>query len=84
MIAAVAYGLMAVLERWVDEAATRSADYELIGWDGPVPDEHLDRWVDLVHVIRDEKHDAGVSADPLVPIDEGVIIPDPKVQNDRT
>lgn len=46
-----------MLERWVDEAATRAADYELIGWDGPVPDEHLDRWVDLVLVMNTAPRD---------------------------
>lgn len=46
-----------MLERWVAEAATRSADYELIGWDGPVPEEHLDRWVDLVLVMNTAPRD---------------------------
>ena len=41
-----------LLERWVEEAATRAADYELIGWDGPVSDDDLDRWIDLVLVMN--------------------------------
>jgi GNAT superfamily N-acetyltransferase len=41
-----------MLERWVAEAAERAADYELIGWDGPVPDEQLERWLDLVVVMN--------------------------------
>ncbi|MBW3615558.1 MAG: GNAT family N-acetyltransferase [Actinobacteria bacterium] len=41
-----------MLERWVAEAAQRAADYELIGWDGPVPDEHIGNWVDLVPVMN--------------------------------
>ena len=46
-----------MLERWVDEAATRSADYELVAWDGAVPDEHLDRWLDLVVVMNTAPRD---------------------------
>ena len=41
-----------MLERWIEEAATRAADYELIGWDGSVSDEDLDRWIDLVLVMN--------------------------------
>jgi mycothiol synthase len=41
-----------MLERWVAEAADRSSDYELIGWDGPVPDEHVADWLDLVLVMN--------------------------------
>ena len=41
-----------MLERWVAEAATRAADYELIGWDGDVPDEHMAQWLDLVVVMN--------------------------------
>jgi GNAT superfamily N-acetyltransferase len=41
-----------MLERWVAEASTRSADYELIGWDGPVPDDDMDRWLELVVVMN--------------------------------
>ncbi len=41
-----------MLERWVVEAADRSADYELIGWDGPVPDEYLAEWIDIVLVMN--------------------------------
>lgn len=46
-----------MLERWVAEAAERSADYELIGWDGPVPDEHVADWLDLVLVMNTAPHD---------------------------
>jgi GNAT superfamily N-acetyltransferase len=41
-----------MLERWVADAADRAADYELIGWDGAVPDEHLPRWIDLLLVMN--------------------------------
>ena len=46
-----------LLERWVAEAAERSADYELIGWDGPVPDEHVEDWLDLVLVMNTAPRD---------------------------
>lgn len=41
-----------MLEGWVAEAATRAADYELLAWDGPVPEEHLERWLELVVVMN--------------------------------
>jgi GNAT superfamily N-acetyltransferase len=41
-----------MLERWVADAATRAADYQLIGWDGPVPDEYMEKWLDLVVVMN--------------------------------
>jgi GNAT superfamily N-acetyltransferase len=46
-----------MLERWVAEAGTRSSDYELIGWDGAVPDEHLQNWLDLVVVMNTAPRD---------------------------
>ncbi len=46
-----------MLERWVAESTVRAADYELIGWDGPVPDEHMDRWLDLVLVMNTAPRD---------------------------
>jgi GNAT superfamily N-acetyltransferase len=47
----------AQLEQWVADAATRSADYELIGWDDRTPDEHLERWVDIVLVMNTAPRD---------------------------
>ena len=46
-----------MLEQWVAEAADRSADYELLGWDGPVPDEHVADWLDLVLVMNTAPRD---------------------------
>ncbi|HUP84616.1 MAG TPA: GNAT family N-acetyltransferase [Acidimicrobiales bacterium] len=46
-----------MLERWVADAASRSADYELLGWDGPVHDEHMERWLDLVLVMNTAPRD---------------------------
>jgi mycothiol synthase len=46
-----------MLEGWVVDAATRAAGYELVGWDGPVPEEHVERWLDLVLVMNTAPHD---------------------------
>lgn len=46
-----------MLERWVAEAADRAADYELIGWDGPVPAEHMAKWLALVLVMNSAPRD---------------------------
>ena len=46
-----------MLERWVAEAAERSAAYDLIGWDGPVPEEHVADWLDLVLVMNTAPRD---------------------------
>lgn len=45
------------LEHWVADAAVRSADYELIAWDGPVPEVDMDRWLDLVVVMNTAPRD---------------------------
>jgi mycothiol synthase len=47
----------AQLEQWAADAATRSADYELVGWDGRTPDDYLDRWVDIVLVMNTAPRD---------------------------
>ena len=47
----------AQLERWVADAAIRSSEYELVAWDGPVPEEHVDRWVQLVLVMNTAPRD---------------------------
>ena len=47
----------ALLEGWVGEAATRSADYELLAWDGPVPEDDLQRWIELVLVMNTAPRD---------------------------
>lgn len=46
-----------MLERWVAEADTRAAEYELIGWDGAVPEEHMAQWLDLVLVMNTAPRD---------------------------
>lgn len=47
----------AMLERWVDEAPERAHGYELLGWDGPVPDEHMAQWLDLILVMNTAPRD---------------------------
>jgi mycothiol synthase len=44
-------------ERWVAEAATRSAGYELLLWDGDIPEEHVDQYLDLVLVMNTAPRD---------------------------
>jgi len=41
-----------MLEKWVAEGPSRAPDYELIGWDGPTADEHLEAFADLVLVMN--------------------------------
>lgn len=41
-----------MLAQWVAEGPERAPHYELIGWDGPVPDEHMENWLDLVPVMN--------------------------------
>jgi GNAT superfamily N-acetyltransferase len=45
------------LEGWIADAAVRAADYELIGWDGPVSDDDIDRWIELFLVMNTMPHD---------------------------
>lgn len=41
-----------LLEGWVARAAERASGYELVQWKGAVPEEHLDDFVDLWHVMN--------------------------------
>jgi GNAT superfamily N-acetyltransferase len=47
----------ALMEKWVAEGPGRAPDYELLAWDGPIPDEHLEAFVDLVLVMNDAPRD---------------------------
>ncbi|MBA2609539.1 MAG: GNAT family N-acetyltransferase [Actinobacteria bacterium] len=40
------------LEGWVARAAERAGDYELVRWDGPCPDEHVDAFVNEQNVMN--------------------------------
>jgi GNAT superfamily N-acetyltransferase len=41
------------LEQWVDDGPARAPGYDLVGWDGPTPDEHLEAFADLYGVMND-------------------------------
>lgn len=40
------------LEAWVARVSERASDYELLTWDGPMPDEHTEDFVRLWHVMN--------------------------------
>ena len=42
----------ALLERWVRRAGERAADYSLLSWDGPCPDELIEAFAGLRHVMN--------------------------------
>ncbi|MDQ3944446.1 MAG: GNAT family N-acetyltransferase [Actinomycetota bacterium] len=46
-----------MLERWVRRAGERAANYSLIGWDGPCPDDLLPAVCDLVAVMNTAPRD---------------------------
>lgn len=41
-----------LIASWIEKAAERASDYELLFWDGPTPDDHLDRYAALVNVMN--------------------------------
>jgi mycothiol synthase len=47
----------AMLQRWVDRAAERAADYELVTFDDRVPDDLLEDFVALYHVTNTAPRD---------------------------
>lgn len=42
----------AMLEAWVERARERAEGYSLLAWDGPCPDEYLERFVQLSMVMN--------------------------------
>ena len=46
-----------LLRTWVEEGPVRAPGYELLSWDGPVPEEHLDDFLDLLLVMNDAPSD---------------------------
>ena len=46
-----------MLEGWVARAAERARGYSLLAWDGPVPDEYLERFVQLTMVMNTAPRD---------------------------
>jgi GNAT superfamily N-acetyltransferase len=47
----------ALLREWTDEAVTRSEGYELLAVDGPIPDNIVDAFVDLLLVMNTAPRD---------------------------
>jgi GNAT superfamily N-acetyltransferase len=45
------------LETWVADGPRRAPDYELLSWDGAIPEDHLEAFIDLVHVMNDAPRD---------------------------
>ena len=41
-----------MLQAWIDRAAERATGYSLVGWDEPCPDEHLEAFTEVVHVMN--------------------------------
>ncbi len=41
------------LETWVESARDAARNYELIGWDGPCPDEHLEAFASMQALMED-------------------------------
>ena len=61
----------ALMEQWVVDGPKRAEGYEIFGWDGDVPDEHMDNFLDAVLVMntapRDdlEMNDFTITADQI-------------------
>ena len=47
----------ALLEAWVRDGPVRAEAYDLLAWDGPIPDDHLDAFLDLLLVMNDAPRD---------------------------
>ncbi|HVT76579.1 MAG TPA: GNAT family N-acetyltransferase [Acidimicrobiales bacterium] len=47
----------ALMEQWVADGPLRAADYELIGWDGDVPDEYMEPFLAAILVMNDAPRD---------------------------
>ena len=46
-----------LMETWVRQGPERAPGYELLAWNGPVPEEHLDAFVRLMLVMNDAPRD---------------------------
>jgi len=59
------------MKQWVADGPVRAADYEIFGWDGNVPEEHMENFLDAVLVMntapRDdlEMNDFTITADQV-------------------
>ncbi len=59
-----------MLQRWVADAATRSADYELLAIDGRMPDDLIQPYLDLVLVMNTAPRDDLQMNDFTVTVEE--------------
>jgi len=46
-----------LLKSWVQDGPARAKGYELLSWDGAIPDKHLDAFLDLLLVMNDAPRD---------------------------
>jgi GNAT superfamily N-acetyltransferase len=46
-----------LLERWVADAAVKAPGYSLVAWDGPTPEEHIEAYVRIIHVMNTAPRD---------------------------
>ena len=46
-----------MVDDWVRRATERAGAYSLLAWDGPAPDEYLDKWVQLSMVMNTAPRD---------------------------
>ncbi|MDQ1401788.1 MAG: hypothetical protein QOG03_104 [Actinomycetota bacterium] len=47
----------ALLQQWVDEAAVKAPGYSLVVWDAPTPEEHIEGYVRISHVMNTAPRD---------------------------
>jgi GNAT superfamily N-acetyltransferase len=47
----------ALMEKWVADGPARAEDYEIFGWDGDVPEEHMENFLDAVLVMNTAPRD---------------------------
>jgi hypothetical protein len=47
----------ALMEKWVAEGPARAEDYEIFGWDGDVPEQHMDNFLAAVLVMNTAPRD---------------------------
>jgi mycothiol synthase len=43
---------IAMLEAWVDGAVAREEGYSLLTWDGAAPDEYVERFAEIIHIMN--------------------------------
>lgn len=59
----------AMLEGWLDKASERAAEYSLLVLSAPTPEEHLERWAELQHVMNTAPLDDLDYEDEIITVD---------------